>query len=100
MTKHLRFQDETVETRSTAGRVAESLLDLNSPALVRYRRFVIDLIGRELWRRGELLADLAKLRKKPKSTLVDQDTEKILGFLMKVDESLLHLCGQEFRSSV
>lgn len=45
MFEHLRFADENVEGRSSAGKFSIELLDLNDPKSIEFREYVHDMIA-------------------------------------------------------
>lgn len=98
MFKHLRFRGAAVESRTTAGRVTEELLDLNDPEVAAYRNLIIDIIAQyeskkailEQTRNGlkQLLAtgSITSAEADPTLGRIDDD-------LAKVNANLIRLCG-------
>lgn len=67
MYKHLRFKDDVVEGKSTAGEFTVKLLDLNEPTVVSYRQSVTQLIEAmlaQLHRLDNVYARLSALAEK------------------------------------
>ena len=65
MFRHLRFNRAAVETKTTAGEVAEQILDLNDPEIVAYRMFVLDLLETSEAEKAAILTtqrDVVRLR--------------------------------------
>jgi 5-methylcytosine-specific restriction endonuclease McrA len=99
MFKHLRFNRAVVETKSTAGEVAESLLDLNDPETVAYRNFVLDALNTYAAKKivlEQTHAQLTKLRDEGSISVADADTALLTlkRDLAQVTATLNRLAGQ------
>jgi hypothetical protein len=67
MFAHLRFRGAVVEARTSAGQVALETLDLNDPATLQFREFVLATIVMWQEKRAAFLAKRAKADKKVRS---------------------------------
>jgi uncharacterized protein (TIGR02646 family) len=67
MFTHLRFRGAEVEGRTTAGKTAVEILDLNDPESVQFREFMIASIAMWEQKRSGFVALKAKVEKKLKS---------------------------------
>ncbi len=99
MFQHLRFKGATIETRSTAGVVAEELMDLNDPDAVAYRTLILDAITTYEGKRVELKKALLQIRaKRTEGTVTadaaDQAIAKLDAPLVKVNGYLDRLVGR------
>ena len=67
MFEHLRFKGAVVEARSTAGGVALKILDLNDPASIEFREFVLATVQTWEDKKAQLLSKREKAAKKLKA---------------------------------
>ncbi len=98
MFRHLRFKGSSVQSRSDAGKVAEELLDLNDPEVVRYRELILDVLDTYGKMRVELdsvRTELSRQRDTGAVSALDADTAiaSIDMDLAKVDAVLGQLAG-------
>ena len=99
MFEHLRFNGAAVEARSSAGRVALEMLDLNDPESLQFREFILSTIDLYEEKRAALVQKRDSAAKRVKAgtmtaAVAAQATAEIDNSIATVDVFLNKLAGR------
>lgn len=99
MFDNLRFAGATVDPRTSAGKIAVKVLDLNDPKAVDYREFVINAVTIAEEKRAQLLAQQHSAEQRAKKGIMPQAMAnsalaEIAAQLTKIDKILKRFSGE------